>query len=360
MKYHLEKYHGRASRHKCPQCGDPHSFTHYVDEDNQPIDPICGKCDHVSSCGYHYPPRQYFQDHPTDKPLKKNYVPKMQTPPKPPKPLCTIPFKYVRLSASWNSTFGVLLWGLFDWRYTFDNDTYEAPILKRLMELYVVGATKDKDVIFWQIDINGKVRTGQIMRFKPDGHRDHNYTNWIHAKMKKKGLLPNDWELTQCLFGEHLLNLSMNREKVVAVVESAKSALIGAACFPKYVWLATCGKNNLSIEKMKVLKGRKVVLFPDVDGFKEWKEKAKEFTFCTVKVADVLEKNATDEERANKIDIADWLIMQIKSGRLSPKFPAEEYKWPNREKPKSDLELIIEEHPFIQGMIDELGLIESE
>lgn len=24
----------------------------------------CGKCDHTASCGYHYPPRQYFHDHP--------------------------------------------------------------------------------------------------------------------------------------------------------------------------------------------------------------------------------------------------------------------------------------------------------
>ena len=30
--------------------------------------------------------------------------------------------------------------------------------------------------------------------------------NWVHSVMKYAGQLPEDWELTQCLFGEHLLS----------------------------------------------------------------------------------------------------------------------------------------------------------
>ena len=279
----------------------------------------------------------------------------MQFQPKPPKPLCTIPFKYVRQSASYNSTFVKFLCGLFD-RYTL-----KSPTISRLGELYAIGATKDMEIIYWQIDINGKVRTGKIMKYGEDGHRikNGNGVNWIHAKMKKDGLLSDDWELTQCLFGEHLLNLSKNKDKVVAIVESEKSALIGAACFPQYVWLATGGKSQLSIDKMKVLSGRTVIMFPDADGFKEWTEKAKEFTFCKVTVSDVLEKNATDEEKANKIDISDWLIKQLKDG-YAPPIPTEEYQWLFGFKPKSDLDLMIEEHPFIQTMIDELELKPDE
>jgi len=42
------------------------------------------------------------------------------------------------------------------------------------------------------------------------GHRikDENIgdkVNWIHSIMKRKGGLPQNWELTQCIFGEHLL-----------------------------------------------------------------------------------------------------------------------------------------------------------
>ena len=32
-RYHLLKYHGKASRLTCPQCGRPHCFTPYVDDD---------------------------------------------------------------------------------------------------------------------------------------------------------------------------------------------------------------------------------------------------------------------------------------------------------------------------------------
>ena len=40
----------------------------------------------------------------------------------------------------------------------------------------------------------------------------------------------------------------------------------------------------------------------------EWKEKLSKIESLTITVSDVLEKNATDKERLNHIDIADWLI----------------------------------------------------
>ena len=40
--------------------------------------------------------------------------------------------------------------------------------------------------------------------------------------MKRSGALPQDWELTQCLFGEHLLPQCPGRS--VALVESEKTA----------------------------------------------------------------------------------------------------------------------------------------
>ena len=30
--YQLQKYQTKASRHECPNCHDPHSFTYYVDD----------------------------------------------------------------------------------------------------------------------------------------------------------------------------------------------------------------------------------------------------------------------------------------------------------------------------------------
>ena len=305
--YKLEKYRTKASRHECPNCHRRHSFTYYVDDMGQPLDPLCGRCNHESSCGYHYTPKQFFQDHPKS-PVPKSYVPSPMSPVSRPmspvsRPMSTIPFDYVARSASYNSTFVRFLCGLFD------RDTLDSPTVRRLAEQYALGATRDGDVIFWQIDIEGRVRSGKIMKYSPDGHRvKASGSDWVHARMMRQGLLPKDWELTQCLFGEHLLNMAGNRDKVVALVESEKSALIGAACFPDYLWLATGGKSQLAPEKMKVLKGRTVIMFPDVDGYSTWKEKAAELTFCKVTVSDVLEKNATPEERDAQIDIADWLV----------------------------------------------------
>jgi len=305
--YHLQKYRTKASRHECPQCHDPHSFTYYVDDNGEPLDPACGRCDHESKCQYHYTPKQYFQDHPVDKTTKRPFIPKMQMIVKPPQPLCTLPFKYVKQSASYNSTFVRFLCGLFD------KGRLDSPTVRRLGELYALGATKERDVIFWQIDIRGRVRSGKIMRYGDDGHRIKNGgADWVHAHLIKDKRLPADWQLTQCLFGEHLLNWSMNRDKVVALVESEKSALIGAACFPNYIWLASGGKSQLSADKMKVLEGRTVIMFPDVDGYHDWEKKAKEFIYCKVTVSDILERNATDEERNAKIDIADWLVKQLR------------------------------------------------
>ena len=62
--YTLQKYKGTATRHTCPSCGDKRSFTYYVDESGTPLHPSVGRCNHESSCGYHYTPKEYFHDHP--------------------------------------------------------------------------------------------------------------------------------------------------------------------------------------------------------------------------------------------------------------------------------------------------------
>ena len=333
---YLEKYSGRASRHKCPKCGDPHSFAYYLDGNTgQPIDKTVGRCNHESGCGYHYTPKQFFIDNPTERERHKEVMVQSLSP-RQKKEIGYIPFSYVERSVSYNSSFVHFLCGLFD-RYSL-----ESPIIERLMQDYALGATKDGSMIYWQIDTKGRVRTGKVMKYnEKTGHRikDAGGINWIHAMMKKQKLLPDDYNLVQCLFGEHLLRIYPDR--VVALVESEKSALIGAGVFPEYVWLATGGKSQLSIDKLKILKGRTVIMFPDVDGFEYWTSKAKEVEAigCKVIVSDLLEKNATEEDRANKIDIADWLISHL------------------QETPKPDvMQRLIESNPIFELLVREFNL----
>lgn len=64
--------------------------------------------------------------------------------------------------------------------------------------------------------------------------------------MKRVGQLPEDWELTQCLFGEHLLPLYP--DKPVALVESEKTAVICSGLMPRFLWRATGGKQQINQE----------------------------------------------------------------------------------------------------------------
>lgn len=93
----------------------------------------------------------------------------------------------------------------------------------------------------------------------------------------------------------------------VALVESEKTAVICAGLMPRYLWLATGGKSCIN-DRLLVLKGRKIIAFPDIDGFREWTEKLAKYPDLGITVSPILQQNATVEDLDAHIDIADWLI----------------------------------------------------
>lgn len=323
-KYTLQKYSGPSSRHTCPNCGAKRSFTLYVDEDGQPLDPSVGRCDHESSCGYHYTPREYFHDHP-------EVIPSCHPerfPSHPERFSChserseesTVhPRSLVHHSAPMDKVDTLppdIVTRSF--RPYIHSDltrylsTLLAPlVLEGVIHEYRLGVTRSRDVIFFQIDTQGRVRTGKIMKYDSDtGHRIKDpgtpgRITWVHSLMKSAGTLPQSWTLNQCLFGEHLLGEFP--DSPVALVESEKTAVICAGLFPKFVWLAIGGKSCLN-DRLLVLSGRKVTAFPDIDGYDTWLAKAREYPELDITVSDLLQKYGTPEDRAGHIDIADWLI----------------------------------------------------
>lgn len=312
MKYSLEKYSGRNSRHECPKCKDLNSFTYYVDEYGNCLDKSVGRCNHESSCGYHYTPKEYYQDHKNRK-RHFNHTPfQLKRQNEVNKKMCFIPTDYLINSLSYQNNLCRFIINLFS-----DKNNRQEHLFEMLMINYFIGSTKNQCVIFWQVDNKLRIRTGKIMKYDSiTGHRiknDIGGINWVHSIMKKKQLIPDDWELTQCLFGEHLL--TKYPDKIVALTESEKSAIICSLIFPEYIWLATGGKSQLSHDKLKVLQGRNVIMFPDVDGYGYWLERSKEMHYCKVYVSTVLEKYATPKEREDKIDIADWLISQSRDNK---------------------------------------------
>jgi len=315
--YSLQPYEGPGSRFTCPACGGKRCFTRYVDENGDWLDEAVGRCNHESRCGYHYTPRQFLEDHPFARPdWKENFfrIPQQTIKKTVKKQLWTIGADIVKstVNPAIDSDFTAFLTGLIGRKNT-------AKIVKK----YHIGVTKNRDVIFYQLDTEGRCRTGKIMKYdRKTGHRVKDEKvggkiTWVHSVLRQSAdpllRLPDGWELTQCLFGEHLLR--QFPFKPVALVESEKTAVICSTFWPEYIWLATGGKSQLN-DRLQVLKGRKVVAFPDVDGYLEWKEKLSRVRGLNIVVSDVLEKEATFEDRANHVDIADLLIRQQREERV--------------------------------------------
>lgn len=57
--------------------------------------------------------------------------------------------------------------------------------------------------------------------------------NWVHSLLKRVSVLPQEWELTQCLSGKHLL--PQFPDQTVALVESEKTAIICSGLMPNYI-----------------------------------------------------------------------------------------------------------------------------
>lgn len=203
----------------------------------------------------------------------------------------------------------------------FDTDT-----IMRLIEEYAIGVTRSGDAVFYQIDQQGRCRSGKVMKYNREtGHRIKdeampNRITWVHSLLKKQGVRPQEWELTQCLFGEHLLK--KYPDKPVCLVEAEKTALICAALMPKCVWVAVGGKGQLG-DKVEVLYGRTILAFPDSDAREKWIEKINERPYLNIQISNILEKDATPEELANGADIADVLIRWIleRKSTVAPQAP---------------------------------------
>ncbi|MBO5804402.1 MAG: hypothetical protein J6R25_04935 [Bacteroidales bacterium] len=92
-----------------------------------------------------------------------------------------------------------------------------------------------------------------------------------------------------------------------------KTAIICSAMMPQYLWLATGGKSGLTSERLNSLKGRKIIVFPDIDAFKDWQQKIFTFPHLDIRISSLLEDNATPADRAAHIDLADWILKYLET-----------------------------------------------
>lgn len=185
--------------------------------------------------------------------------------------------------------------------------------------LYKIGTARlwNSSTIFWQIDIDGKVRTGKIIKYGSDGHRvksaKGSMINWTHSLWRDR---PKNFQITQCFFGEHLL--PGHPESTIMIVESEKSALVGYMYFSEFLWLASGGNNGcLNQHAAKVLSGRKVILVPDLKMEKDWNDKSTMLAEvgAEVSIFDMEQLNPSPQDRDRGLDIADFILSTTPSSR---------------------------------------------
>jgi hypothetical protein len=347
-RYTLEPYKTIKSRYRCPACGKAHCFSRYIDtHTGEHLADHVGRCNREISCAYHFTPRKFHEQNgmfTSARPGKTTFTRREHKKPfqretvvKPEQFSCIPKQVFEKSLAGYQGNhFVKYLCSLFG-----------ADMAKHLCHRYHIGSSNHWTgaTVFWQLDASGKARTGKIMLYNANtGKRVKepiNHITWAHTALKMPAFV-----LQQCLFGEHLLQ---SESKPVAVVESEKTAIIASVYRPMFTWVAVGSLNNLNRQKLQVLKDRQVILYPDLNAFEKWNTKARELKgLCKITVSDLLERNATQHDHQQGLDIADYLVRLNRSNftgkqtreqfeaRINALFPSSDWEpviWEKREAP---------------------------
>ena len=273
MRYRLATYRECKAHREwnttCPDCGRKGKFSPYIDTVTmQPVDDKrCGRCNRLSNCGYHLPPREVartedfvsrrsrerrensdsvnYTSHRSHEAHRSCIAERSQLPSgvytrrSRQQGRSDLPFREIAFPLRPANTFCEICekqkgeicetkankqeaeefydkmhramqqsqpWGhhLGTWlRTKFPREQVDAA-LKR----YHVGGTPDGATLWWQIDEQGRVHTGKAMQYNSlTGHRVKEQgfpVNWAH-RMRLYGE-PTDLVVPQCLFGLHLID----------------------------------------------------------------------------------------------------------------------------------------------------------
>ena len=291
----------------CPRC-QHRTFVLYVDANGNTLNETVGKCDRADNCAYHYTPRQYFADNGVaDEQRTEKRIPKPKIPVRP-------SFINANVFKASLKLYGDNLFVSYLIRSFGEDDA------RQLTHNYYIGTSNHwaGANVFWQIDRYGKIHTGKIMVYDPyTGKRlkrdpatgsPRNFVSWVHSVLNLK-----DYNLVQCLFGEHLLS-DASPDTPVVIVESEKTAIICSRLVPDAVWLATGGCGLLSKRICQPLAGRDIILMPDNGKFDDWAKRGRDLVgFCrSVRICDIMEHEAMQKGD----DLCDLLIERYKNKTL--------------------------------------------
>ena len=237
---------------------------------------------------------------------------------------------------------------------------------------YHVGHGKKGHTIFWQLDEGGNIRTGKMMKYRPDGHRDKesgwNF-DWIHSTLAR-GLPRRDeyWNVIRdehgdilydtdaykhiydeekqeariTFFGMHLTQ--QYRRATIKLVESEKTAILMAIAYgntQQDLWMACGGLEMITRERLQPLinQGRNIVLYPDRDGIAKWKAKMHQIGYDRISIDTDPVLKWWRPEDGDKADIADVVVRMLNNAR-----------------PLTTMQAVAEAMPQVQPLINNLEL----
>ena len=336
-RYSLEK---GSKKYRCPNCGKKR-FVRYIDTNTGEYLPEqYGRCDRESNCSYHlnpyldgYAKAVWEQEQGNRSELPNNWKPKRKKaiPLPTPEPIFFDFDTFKQTLQPERYEKNTFIQNLF-YRVQFP---FEVEEVTKVIKLYRLGTVANGyragAITFPFIDTKGNVRAVQVKQFDETNHTTG--TDFLHSIIEKHHTRNNkplpEWleaytkqdKRITCLFGEHLLSKYPNTK--VYLFEAPKTAIYATLYFgfpeqSNTICLAVYNKSSFSFDKLKVLQGRFIYVFPDLskDGntFKEWETKAKEYESrlpgTRFIFSDLLEQKATPLQREQGADIADVLILR--------------------------------------------------
>lgn len=251
-----------------------------------------------------------------------NYTPPPPRPKPVPLPMLALPMAMVESREPGREQNTLVQWLRTGIRW----DATQRRRIDDVLKAYHVGHARQGHTIFWQIDNDGIVRTGKMMLYRPDGHRDREARygfDWIHSALFRDKRLPQ-WdedkqEAKPTLFGLHLLD-RYGKLATVNIVESEKTALIMAIAYGNHtgqVWMACGGLEMLNRERLKPIieQHRRIVLYPDRDGIDRWRAKLENLRYDRMHLNAEPVLNWWREEDGPKADVADVVVRIINNAK---------------------------------------------
>lgn len=171
-------------------------------------------------------------------------------------------------------------------------------------------------VLFPYIDINGNVRDIKAMDYNPVTGKRISIKNGDPKNrclfIGKELLDKTDANTERCFYGEHLLR---GNSKIARIFESEATAVYAAPFFPESICIATGGKNGCrwtEKSKYEALRGRTVVLYPDIDGYDQWEQDAEKLRGCgiTIRVSQLIKNSAVRFAEEKGIGYSDLVKLK--------------------------------------------------